>query len=169
MPPDLPDPIPPDPILPGQAIARAAPSPAPRATSTPAGAAAAGLARPHRRHGPLRTIAACGAAFGHAREPVAGHAPLRNAIVRTSKRLRRTIPREWCGAKVRGQPATGPTAAPNETTDDAGLSSLGSGKFAENGSRILAFLLDAGPGVRGRFFVDPDEDCADEAQGGVRA
>jgi hypothetical protein len=56
MPPDLPDPILPDPILPdpippGQAIARAAPSRAPRAPSTPAGAAAAGLARPHRRHG----------------------------------------------------------------------------------------------------------------------
>jgi transposase len=48
-----------------------------------------------------------------------------------------------------------------------GLSNLLSGNSAESGSRILAFPLDVGLGVRGPFFVDLDEDGGDEALEGV--
>ena len=43
------------------------------------------------------------------------------------------------------------------------LSNLRSGNSARSGSRILAFPLDIGLGVRGPFFVDLDEDGGDEA------
>jgi integrase/recombinase XerD len=43
------------------------------------------------------------------------------------------------------------------------LSNLRSGNSARSGSRILAFPLDVGLGVRGPFFVDLDEDGGDEA------
>jgi hypothetical protein len=45
-----------------------------------------------------------------------------------------------------------------------GLSNLRSGNSAERGSCILAFPLDVGLRVGGPFFVDLDEDGADEAQ-----
>lgn len=47
---------------------------------------------------------------------------------------------------------------------DSRLSNLRSGNSAESGSRILAFPLDVGLRVGGPFFVDLDEDGADEAQ-----
>jgi len=44
-----------------------------------------------------------------------------------------------------------------------------SGNSVESGSRIVAFPFDVGLGVRGPFFVDLDQNGADQTQEGVLA